>query len=240
MQTASLLINKLNLKYPLVAFYDAPSKELFPDLTEPVPGRRACLFMYFNQWQKGKTLCLSDDNYGCGGCGRWWFGKETRSHEDFIRFLAEEEGLKDSFKKMEQWVIKNRMYQPVNPFIFIGPYRPELNQFAKTITFWVNADQLSILMLAAHYFNEAGSPPPVMVPFGSGCMQALTLFEDLDQPQAIIGAMDLAMRQYLPPEIFAFTVTLPMFDLLNKIDEKSFIEKPFLSTLIKARGGSLS
>jgi hypothetical protein len=47
------------------------------------------------------------------------------------------------------------------------------------------------------------------------------------------------MRQNLPPDILMFTVTRPMFARLCELDERSFLSKPFLDRLRKARGGSL-
>lgn len=239
MQNQSILLEKLNLKYPLLGVYDAPPESSFKKLIAPPENKRICMFAYFNQWAKGKTLKLSKDNSGCKGCGYWWFNKESQSQEDFVKFLVEDEGLKDTNDKMEQWLLDNNTYKPEYDSIFVGPIDDEFERFVKTITFWVNADQLSVLSLAAYYFNESGSKPPIMTPFGSGCMQALTLFEDFEQPRAIIGSMDIAMRQYLPSNYFAFTVTLPLFKLFMNIDEKSFLNKPFLSTLLKTRGGTL-
>jgi hypothetical protein len=91
-------------------------------------------------------------------------------------------------------------------------------------------------MLGAQYNSSPGDPLPVVAPFGSGCMELVSLFEDLRIPQAIIGATDIAMRQFLPPHILAFTVTTPMFEQLCELDEKSFLYKPFWKNLRKARG----
>jgi hypothetical protein len=116
-----------------------------------------------------------------------------------------------------------------------GPLRPEKYESLKTVTFFVNPDQLSMLIIGANYRSVPGDPPAVIAPFGSGCMELLPLFEDLVRPQAIIGATDIAMRQYLPPDILAFTVTVPMFEQLCSLDEKSFLFKPFLKNLKKSR-----
>jgi hypothetical protein len=66
-------------------------------------------------------------------------------------------------------------------------------------------------------------------------MEMITPFEDLNLPQAIIGATDIAMRQWLPPDILGFSVTVPMFEQLCSLDEKSFLNKPFLKNLQKSR-----
>lgn len=235
----SILLEKINLKYNLIAVYDTPEIEGFGDVIKPLTKKHTCMFAYFKQWQNGKSVHLTKENNGCKGCSHWWFGKETRSLEEFTTFLAETEGLKNSNKSMEEWIVNSRAYKPINENIIIGPYREEKTDRVKSVTFWANADQLSVLTLAAYYFAEADSEPPVMVPFGSGCMQALTLFEDINKPQAIIGSMDIAMRKYIPANIFAFTVTMPMFKLFMNIDKESFLNKPFLAALINKRGGSL-
>jgi hypothetical protein len=46
------------------------------------------------------------------------------------------------------------------------------------------------------------------------------------------------MRQWLPPDKVAFTVTKPMFEQLCKLDERSFLFKPFLQRLQKARAAA--
>jgi hypothetical protein len=61
----------------------------------------------------------------------------------------------------------------------------------------------------------------------------------LDIAQASIGATDIAMRQHIPPDMLAFTVTKSMFKQLCELGEKSFLGKPFLQRLKKARAGKL-
>lgn len=239
MMQGSILLEKLNLNFNLIAVYDTSDTDGFGELISPLPNKPSCMFAYFNEWQKGKMLKLTEQNIGCKGCSYWWFGEEKRSLDEFVELLAEEEGLKNSNKKMEEWIVKSRAYKPENDNILIGPFYENKKDFAKSVTFWVNADQLSVLSLAAYYFGEIENERPVMVPFGSGCMQALTLFDDINKAQAIIGSMDIAMRKYIPANIFAFTVTMPMFRLFMSIDRDSFLSKPFLASLIKYRGGTL-
>ena len=95
--------------------------------------------------------------------------------------------------------------------------------------------ELSALMLGSQYLHAPGAHSPVITPFGSGCMELLASFKNLDVPQSIIGATDIAMRQFLPPNIVAFTVTKPMFKQLCELDEKSFLYKPFWNNLQKSR-----
>lgn len=160
---------------------------------------------------------------------------ETISKEDFIKFLVDDEGLKASHELMEKWIDSSTPYQAIHPHLFIGPLKEDQWKYIKTITFYVNPDQMSTLMLAAQYNSAPDDPSSVIAPFGSGCME-LQPFKDLSIPQAAIGATDIAMRQHLPPDILAFTVTKPMFKQLCDLDERSFLYKPFLQNLRKARG----
>jgi len=230
------LIKRIGLTVPLIGFYDAPDTSPFEPVTQPKPGKRACVFAFYKQWLKGKVLHITEDNAGCGGACHWLFSQETRSREDFVEFLVDEEGLRASHELMKKWLDHSKPYKPDNPNILIGPLKVDQYKYLKTITFYVNPDQLSALMLGAQYNSAPGDPPAVIAPFGSGCMELLPLFEDLDIPQAMIGATDIAMRQYLPPDILAFTVTKPMFQQLCELDERSFLYKPFWKDLRKARG----
>jgi hypothetical protein len=137
---------------------------------------------------------------------------------------------------MHQWLDYRQGYQQEHPNLLIGPLCEEGYAFLKTVTFYVNPDQLGVLMLGAQYHSAPGDPPPVIASFGSGCGQLVALFEDLNLPQAAIGATDIAMRQHLPPELLAFTVTKPLFEGLCALDEGSFLYKPFWRRLREARG----
>ncbi len=120
----------------------------------------------------------------------------------------------------------------------IGPLRDEQYNFLKTITFFINPDQLSLLLLGTEYQNASVNTRPAFTAFGSGCGQLAALFGNIDSdiPKAIIGATDIAMRQHLPPDILALTVNKPMYRQLCKLDENSFLYKPFWKRLRKARG----
>jgi hypothetical protein len=229
------LIEKIGLKVPLIGFYDAPDASPFKPLVEPKWDRHACVFAFYKQWIAGKTLHLTKDNFGCSGAGHWLFGVVTRSREDFVRFLVDDEGLKSSHDLMNQWLDHNKPYKPEHSHLLIGPLCKDQYEYLKTVTFYVSPDQLSLLILAAQYHSAPKDPPPVIAPFGSGCMQLISLFEDLSVPQAIVGATDIAMRQYIDPELIAFTVTKPMFEHLCGLDDKSFLHKAFWKNLKKAR-----
>ena len=231
----STLLEKMNMDIPLIGFYDAPDQSPFEPLVAPKRGRHACLFAFYRQWLQGKTLHLTDDNFGCGGAGHWLLGVEGRSHEAYIEFLVDEEGLKASHALMGQWLDENQPYQPEYPHLLIGPLLEDQYPYLKTITFMVDPDQLSLLIIGAHYHTSPQDPSPVIVPFGSGCMELVSLFDDLSIPQAVLGTTDIAMRKYIDPDLLAFTVTKPMFQKLCELDEESFLYKPFWKNLQVSR-----
>lgn len=228
------LLNRVGISTPLVGLYDAPNASSFDPLVKPEHGKHVCIFAFYKNWLDGETLHITKDNFGCGGAGSHLLGVKTRSREDLLNFLVDGEGLKASHDLMNQWVECRKAYQPEHPNILIGPLRDDRYEYLKSITFFVKPDQLSGLMLGAAYNSGPGNPPPVIAPFGSGCMQLISSFDDLDIPQAVIGATDIAMRQLLPADIMAFTVTRPMFKQLCELDEKSFLYKPFWKNLRKA------
>jgi hypothetical protein len=232
------LIERIGLTIPLIGLYDSPDPAPFAPLIKPGLGRGNCVFGFYKQWLNGKTLHITEHSFGCGGAGHWLCNVSARSREDFVRFLVDDEGLKSSHSLMNQWLDDHSGYQQEHPHILIGPLQRDEYQYLKSITFYVNPDQLSLLILGAQYHSAPHDPPPVIAPFGSGCMQLVVLFDDLNVPQAVVGATDIAMRQYLPPDILAFTVTRSMFEQLCALDEDSFLYKPFWSHLRKTRHAS--
>ena len=230
------LKRRLNIKTPIIGFYDAPDPALFEPLVEPKHSE--CVFCFFKNWTRGETLHITRERYGCGGAGHWMWGIRVRSKKEFLKFLVDEEGLKASRSLMDKWVDSRHLYRADYAHLFLGPLKEEAWPYLRTVTFFANPDQLSALAIGAQYHSAPDDPPPVIAPFGSGCSQFVP-FKNLNIPQASIGATDIAMRQHLPPDIFSFTVTKPMFRKLCALGERSFLYKPFLRRLKTARGGLL-
>jgi hypothetical protein len=232
----SRLLEKIGITHPLVGLYVAPDAAPFKPLVSIAAGQTPCIFAFYQNWLKGETLHLTEEHFGCLGAGSTLLGVPTRSPEDLVEFLVDGEGLKCSREVMQQWLSRRTPRPPEYANVMIGPLRPDQYEHLRTVTFYVNPDQLGALLLGANYNAGPDSPTPVLAPFGSGCSQMLTLFRDLNVPQAVIGGTDIAMRQWLPPYALAFTVTKPMFRQLCELDEKSFLYKPFLRRLHEARG----
>lgn len=233
-----LFAEKAGLEYPVIGLYDTDDVSAFEPLVSPKEGRWACTFMYFNSWQKGASLHLTPENFGCGGASTYFFEKPAREREDFIDFLYCDEGLKASRELTGDWVDKSPKYKRKNDNIIIGPLKDEKYDDLKTVTFFVNPDQLSLFITAGYYNQGVSQPRVVTAPFASGCGQLAGVFDDLEKPEAIIGASDIAMRKYLPKDILAFTVTKPMYEQICAIDASSFLEKPFWQGVVKHRSAN--
>jgi hypothetical protein len=138
---------------------------------------------------------------------------------------------------MGEWIDRTRHAPPEHGNHLVGPLRDEQYDYLKSVTFFINPDQLSLFVIGAHYHEGSPDPGVVTAPFGSGCGLLDALFADVESPRAMIGATDIAMRKYLPPDILAFTVTKPMYERLCSLDETSFLAKQFWGDLVKAREG---
>ena len=229
----SNLLEIAGIKSPLIGFYDVSDPKPFEPFTEPT----RCFFSCYEDWLKGKSTCISEDNAKCRGGGYWIGGVEFTSRENFADNLNQKEGFKSSTELMMQWLDNQKPYKIKHQYVVIGPLCDEQYGYLKTITFFVNPDQLSLLLLGTEYHNASVDIHPTITAFGSGCGQLAALFENFDPeiPKAIIGATDIAMREHLPPDILALTVNKPMYTQLCDLAENSFLYKSFWKRLKKAR-----
>jgi hypothetical protein len=228
------LLEIADITTPLVGFYDVPDPQPF----EPFARPERCFFACYENWLRGESVWLSEGDASCRGGGYWVGGVEFATREDFAKRLNQREGFKASDELMCQWLENQQPYRIEHGYVVIGPLRDEQYDYLKTVTFLVNPDQLSLLLLGTEYHNADVHAHPAFTGFGSGCGQLAALFGsfDPDVPRAIIGATDIAMREHLPPDILALTVNKPMYRQLCELDEDSFLHKSFWQRLRKARG----
>lgn len=227
----SRLVDIAGIKTPVIGFYDAPATLPFAPLIKA----RSCVFSSYRNWLKGHSVLLGKDNYGCSGAGYWLCGVDSIPQKDYAEYLAVKQGYKSSPSVMNGWMQKRLPYKQENSNIIIGPLKGSQQEFLKSVTFYVNPDQLGFLLTGCEYHNADVDTHPVISAFGSGCGQLVAMFEDLNVPKAIIGATDISMRKYLPPEVLALTVTKPMFEQLCALGEDSFLYKPYWRGLKRVR-----
>ncbi|MCK5068191.1 MAG: DUF169 domain-containing protein [Bacteroidales bacterium] len=227
------LLDIAGITTPLIGFYDVPDIKPFEPFSKP----KRCFFSSYADWLKGYSTSVTAGESSCRGGGYWVGGVEFASREDFAHGLNNREGFKSTDRLMCEWLENLKPYMIRNGHVVIGPLKDDHYEDLKTITFYVNPDQLSLLIHGAEYNNASIENHPVITAFGSGCGQMAALLGDLKTgvPRAAIGATDMAMREHLPPDILAFTVNKPMYKQLCELDESSFLYKHFWNRLMKSR-----
>lgn len=243
------LLEITGIKTPLIGFYDVSEPKTFEPFAKP----GQCIFSCYKNWLEGESVIISEGNCSCQGGGYWiggvvpgWVvksaGSDSTQLDIFAKGLNQREGFKSSAELMCQWLENQKPYLIENGYVVIGPLNDDQYEHLKTVTFYVNPDQLSLLLLGAEYNNTSINDNPAITAFGSGCGQIAALFGDVDPdiPKAVIGATDIAMREHLPPDILALTVNKPMYKQLCELDENSFLYKSFWKRLRKARGEVLN
>ncbi|MFC1998413.1 DUF169 domain-containing protein [Chloroflexota bacterium] len=238
------LLEISGIKTPLIGFYDVSNPKPFEPFTKP----KRCFFSSYEQRLKGESTCISENEASCQGGGYWvggaipaWVVKSAEPDNDlreiFANSLNQREGFKSSYDLLYQWMKNQKPYMIENGYVVVGPLKDDQYEHLKTVTFYVNPDQLSLLLLGAEFNTTSIEESSVRAPFGSGCGQMAAVFVnfDADIPKAVIGATDIAMREHLPPDILAFTVNKPMYKQLCELGEDSFLYKHFWERLRKAR-----
>ncbi|HOD94142.1 MAG TPA: DUF169 domain-containing protein [Candidatus Hydrogenedentes bacterium] len=153
-------------------------------------------------------------------------GNKTMAHE----FLYGERYLKnaDAARRFVDTMAPREIpaaYVVMRPMEEGDPDNPQV----KSITFFVNADQLAALTVLSHY--DTPDRERVIAPFAAGCQAtALALYKEHGKefPRAIIGLMDLAARKntrhLLPPDMLSFSLIPAMFKELESHVAGSFLE----------------
>ena len=224
---SSRLRSEIKLEYPEIGFYDAPNMKLFKPLMET----HSCVFSCFEEWLKGKTLHLSKDNFGCTTCGRVLAGYNGVSKEKLLEF-KENSGARSSQEINNALLGSRHVYHNQHEDIFIGPLKEEAWDHLKTVTLFVDPDQLSSLMTIAYYDCQEGDPPPVVAPFGTACSHFVPAFKDINAPQAVIGSTDMMMRRYIPSKVLSFTMTRPMYERICNRGKSSLSLGDFFQKMI--------
>ena len=194
--TPEILIRQLRLTHPIVGLYEAPDAGLFEPVVRAPAGR--CVFAFYAEWAAGRTLHLDAQAFGCPGAGHALLGVGALPLPDLVRYLVDVEGVKECREAMMEDLVGERPHRPAFPHVLIGPLRDGQWKYLRSVTFFVTADQLGSLVMAAHYHRAAPGVAPVIVPSGSACRK-LQPFDSIDVPQAAIGATDIGVRLFLPP-----------------------------------------
>ena len=108
----------------------------------------------------------------------------------------------------------------------------------RSITFLVNPDQLSALVVLANYDGEHNEN--VIIPFAAGCQSiGICTFRENEQerPRAVVGLVDLSarknLRRQLGKEVMSLSVTLGIFQRMEANVAGSFLERETWKSLLE-------
>jgi len=108
----------------------------------------------------------------------------------------------------------------------------------QSITFLVNPDQLSALVVLANYDSQHNEN--VIIPFAAGCQAiGICTFRESQRPEprAVVGLVDLSarknLRRQLGRDVMSFSVTPGMFQRMESNVEGSFLDRPTWKSLLE-------
>ena len=125
-------------------------------------------------------------------------------------------------------------------FVVVKPLEqtdPE-SEDVKSITFFVDSDRLSALVILANYARPDADN--VIVPWAAGCqVMGIFAYRELQhpRPRGIIGLTDISarknVRSMLGEHVLSFTVPWPLFLEMESNVKGSFLERETWRTLRK-------
>lgn len=108
----------------------------------------------------------------------------------------------------------------------------------RSITFLVNPDQLSALVVLANYEGEHNEN--VIIPFAAGCQSVgICTFREnqRESPRAVVGLVDLSarknLRRQLGKNVMSLSVTVGMFRRMEENVAGSFLERETWKSLVE-------
>ena len=150
------------------------------------------------------------------------------------------ERYKRSPELVRQWHDALPIADTQPPYVSFRPLddvKPEEGDVPDVVSFVVNADQLSCLVVLANYATPRSDR--VTIPFGSGCQSVgLLAFAEAASayPRAVVGLTDLsarkAVRRSLGPDSLTFTMPWKLFLEMEENAAGSFFDRQVFRELM--------
>lgn len=194
---------------------------LEPSCPEKFPGGRDCFLRFLSignqDWDHGRAMI---QKLAEGGAPKI-----------MVEEFTEGEGFKKTPELVAQYLEEVPNIEPEGPYVVIKPLESlALGEAPKVVTFLVDPDQLSALVVLAN-FGRPGIDN-VRIPFGAGCASlALYPFCEAEQanPRAVIGLTDISARFYLRKplgkDVLSFTVPWNLFKEMEGNVPESFLTR---------------
>jgi len=139
--------------------------------------------------------------------------------------MAEGERFYKNPELARKWVNTLPMTDVPTEYVVFKPWDQVTEQDEpKLIVFFVNADQLSALVVMAEY--NRGTNQSTIAPFGAACQSILFGYAEAekDNPSGVIGFFDISQRKAVDRETLTFTVPYKMFQEMETNVAGSFLE----------------
>ena len=192
------------------------------------PRGYTCMYAQMAKVHRGQAVAFDADNIGCFGA----LGSLFNGHYDedvTVKLLVEIEKFKIDREQVNILHQISPTVEPTGRYIIFKPVALlEEGDEPEIFCVFAKPDVIAALHTLASFDNTRIDN--VIVPFGSGCEQAFkyALAEARkDNPRAVIGGMDVAMRGCVKPDLLTFSVAAPMF--YKMVDN---MDKTFLNTYI--------
>jgi uncharacterized protein (DUF169 family) len=192
---------------------------------------------------KGRTAVFDRSTFGCQGGGTGLGFGNCYTTLPIHRFLStgfetyiyadgetvsgrEGEYYSKSPELAHDWVTNMPMRQVPTKYVVFKPLsKATEDEQITSVIYFVNADQLSALVVLANYGR--GSYDSVMAPFCAGCQTILFGYREAEaeKPRATIGFFDITVRKYIDKDQLSFTIPYNMFHEMEANVNESFLKK---------------
>lgn len=193
------------------------------------PGGVDCFTRFLSsgnmQWEKGKQIAGE---------------LEQAAGKEFTEEFLYGERYKKSPELVEQWLEELPITEMASRYVLLEPLSqidPAVKE-PETVTFVVDADQLSALVVLANYARKGMEN--VIIPFAAGCQNIGIIpwrEAQSENPRAVVGLTDIsarkAVRKLLGSEYLSFAVPWKMFLEMEEQVEGSFLQRPTWKSLEK-------
>lgn len=140
-------------------------------------------------------------------------------------FMLEGERIYKNPETARKWVDSLPITDVDTKYVVLKPWELLTEQDKpEMIVFFVNADQLSALVVMAD-FNR-GTNQSVTAPFGAACQSILFGYAEAkkENPRSVIGFFDISKRLLVDKDTLTFTVPFKMFQEMESHVEDSFLK----------------
>ena len=207
---------------PIACFYsDELHNADFPNAPKPNAKGFTCIFSQIAPVRKGRARAFNMQNLGCFG-SFIPLGFDTRVTEEVKHYVCNVERFKKTCEHVDSMYKHLQPKQAPGKYIVFKRWDTLDEQDDPQAVFFLNSPDVITGLFTLANFDEM-TPYGVIAPFGSGCSSIVGFpMRELEseQPKAVLGALDPAVRICVKPHILTFSAPWPKFlSMLENMDE---------------------